>query len=293
MSRQRSMENAPNREQQLFLVTGGIILVLILVVVVFDLVRSPKEPESVDITRPVVKLPAPPEGTAPKKARGETRWITTVSPAPIFANTDNDQAAPTGMDQNQAPEPDTSATDTTAKSRSTTSPPAHKVTVGDEDIAMPARTTMGSATATPTVTKPIVSPKTTSKAKTRATTTTSKIASTIKNATRTPSRVTTPTTSQTTSSATVPTASSSRKSGYSVQLASFSNESNAAALHAQIANLRFNNQRLPVYRQTVSVGGKNYYRVRVGPFASKKEAEQASVLVRSKAAITGSVVANR
>jgi cell division septation protein DedD len=51
------MKASPNREQQLFLITGGVILLLILAVVIFNMVRSPTEfVEERVVQRPMVKL---------------------------------------------------------------------------------------------------------------------------------------------------------------------------------------------------------------------------------------------
>ena len=51
------MKASPNREQQLFLITGGVILLLILAVVIFNMVRSPMQRSADEIPkRPVVKL---------------------------------------------------------------------------------------------------------------------------------------------------------------------------------------------------------------------------------------------
>ncbi|MBF0144126.1 MAG: hypothetical protein HQL59_11795, partial [Magnetococcales bacterium] len=72
------MTTSPNREQLLFLVTGGIILVLILLVVIFNMVRDPDrdDEEEPKEPRPMVKLTAP---------EGEKQgWVSSVSPAPIF-----------------------------------------------------------------------------------------------------------------------------------------------------------------------------------------------------------------
>jgi cell division septation protein DedD len=51
------MKASPNREQQLFLITGGVILLLILAVVIFNMVRSPTELVEDEVTkRPMVRL---------------------------------------------------------------------------------------------------------------------------------------------------------------------------------------------------------------------------------------------
>ncbi|MBF0587819.1 MAG: SPOR domain-containing protein [Magnetococcales bacterium] len=77
------MKASPNREQQLFLTTGGILLVLILGVVVFNVLWAPKpEKEIIEIKdRPQIKVNV-------DQDEGDTRksWSSReVKPAPMFA----------------------------------------------------------------------------------------------------------------------------------------------------------------------------------------------------------------
>ncbi|MBF0180918.1 MAG: SPOR domain-containing protein [Magnetococcales bacterium] len=84
------MKSSPNREQLLFLATGGIILVLILVVVIFNMVRGPGDltAEEETAAAPQAKV----GDRAPENNRGS--WLTRVSPAPIF-NSETKPAAET------------------------------------------------------------------------------------------------------------------------------------------------------------------------------------------------------
>ena len=80
------MKTSETREQQLFLVAGGIILALILGVVVFNMVqklgKSPRETESVS-PRPMVKLAAPVKEDGKRDA-----WIDAIVPAPVFKSSE-------------------------------------------------------------------------------------------------------------------------------------------------------------------------------------------------------------
>lgn len=59
-----------------------------------------------------------------------------------------------------------------------------------------------------------------------------------------------------------------------VQVASFSNESNAVKLVTKLKNNKFK-----AYRRKVSAGGKQVYRVFVGPYINKADASKASVKI--------------
>lgn len=87
------MKTSPNREQQLFLVAGGVILVLILVVVTVNVMRSTDSPEQVteeNVTpRPVVNLPAP--GKNADRTAGSSSWAADTAPAPVFGKDQEEQ----------------------------------------------------------------------------------------------------------------------------------------------------------------------------------------------------------
>lgn len=78
------MKASPNREQQLFLITGGIIMLLILAVVIFNMVYSPtKLVEEEAASRPVVKL-------TDNMGRTGQYQGGTMGTAPIFSQRDED-----------------------------------------------------------------------------------------------------------------------------------------------------------------------------------------------------------
>ncbi len=88
------MKTSPNREQQLFLVAGGTILLLILGVVIFNMVQPPgKGTREETITpRPVVVLDSRPNGTTKKHT--DSPWFSSVSPARIFTEGDKNGSGP-------------------------------------------------------------------------------------------------------------------------------------------------------------------------------------------------------
>ncbi|MBF0455665.1 MAG: SPOR domain-containing protein [Magnetococcales bacterium] len=80
------MKASPNREQQLFLITGGVILLLILAVVIFNMVRSPAQNASEEVKkRPMVKLM-----TENSSRMGSFSGRSSVGTAPIFSNQANE-----------------------------------------------------------------------------------------------------------------------------------------------------------------------------------------------------------
>ncbi len=77
---------------------------------------------------------------------------------------------------------------------------------------------------------------------------------------------------------------------YWVKLATFSNEANAEALFQTLSKLALDGEPLPISRTNSSQGENNYYRVRVGPFTDRSQAERAIKLVQQQVNMTGTVV---
>ncbi|MEO5364417.1 MAG: SPOR domain-containing protein [Magnetococcus sp. DMHC-8] len=77
---------------------------------------------------------------------------------------------------------------------------------------------------------------------------------------------------------------------YWVKLATFSTEANAQALFQTLSALTLDGEQLPVSRSDIVNDGKNYYRVRVGPFADRAQAERAAQWVQEQAHMAGTVV---
>ena len=77
---------------------------------------------------------------------------------------------------------------------------------------------------------------------------------------------------------------------YQVRLASFSNESNAMRLKKKLALMPFGEGVLPVVKDDIRVGKILYYRVQMGPFVDRRQAERAVQLVERAVNIRGVIV---
>lgn len=82
-------------------------------------------------------------------------------------------------------------------------------------------------------------------------------------------------------------AKAGKGAGYVVQVGSFSQESNAAALKDKLAASGF-----PAFVQTAAIGSKSIYRVKVGPRPSRDDADQLRLRLIDKASVEGIIVAH-
>ncbi len=327
------MKTSPNREQQLFLVAGGTILLLILGVVIFNMVQPPgKGIKKETLTpRPVVVLNSRPDGTT--KKRLNSPWISSVSPAAIFSN---DQKTISGSQEEPEVEAVSSRTikkpaeapgersretpreEQAQKSRRSSigpmdqvgedwtpnagslesariasvparkrplqlavpkidrdkigksQPPRKKISVPPPHRSIDRKSPLVQVT----IEKPVPSRVENSKPSVRKVP--KKPAVVAKKSP--PSRI----------AAKRPAVP---KSGFSVQVASFSNSANARALTQRLGALTFERGKLPVYRSSVTVSsGKTYHRVRVGPFNGRGQAQRAAQFVRRSANLNGTVM---
>ncbi|MBF0135805.1 MAG: SPOR domain-containing protein [Magnetococcales bacterium] len=78
--------------------------------------------------------------------------------------------------------------------------------------------------------------------------------------------------------------------GFIVQLTSHSEQAEADALVRQVNQIRFRDRPLPVFGRRVKMGETTWFRVGVGPFASRQEAEQVVTLMQERIKATGFVV---
>ncbi|MEO5331124.1 MAG: SPOR domain-containing protein [Magnetococcus sp. YQC-5] len=78
--------------------------------------------------------------------------------------------------------------------------------------------------------------------------------------------------------------------GFSVQLGAFASDDKASALVAKLSSLKFEGKPLPVMKQTIKVGNKVMYRVRLGPFSSQARAKMAAGLASREASVDGTVL---
>ena len=124
------MQTSDSREQLLFLVTGGIILVLILGVVIFNMVQqSGKASQAREsaIPRPVVKH-AKPSDPDPQK----TSWIDAMAPAPVFGLSSDSPAKVTMAEKEKVDASQDGATEPQPKEEA---PPHTKVVVSKRSVA--------------------------------------------------------------------------------------------------------------------------------------------------------------
>lgn len=277
------MKASPNREQLLFLAAGGVILVVIVVVVLFNVMRVPRQVIEEKITpRPMVNMPEK-EEPASSAAPADAPWIS-KRVAPVFENGRKGGEIEVEGYRKEArveePPPEADEDPVEVKTSQVVPPGAAK---GAESASAkggaPAK---GSLPAAPVAkeTKPAEKPvveKPAEKAE-------------VKAAPEKPARpepVPPPPPAAAKESAKLPTPAAPGKGGFAVNLGSFADEKNAGSLQGRIAALG-----LPVYTQKVAVGGKNYFRVRTGPFATREDANDANRMVNQKAGIRGSVVSH-
>ncbi|MBF0609890.1 MAG: SPOR domain-containing protein [Magnetococcales bacterium] len=261
------MKTSPNREQFLFLGAGGIILGLILVVVVFNMWGSNtgKQMEEEANVRPVVSLP-------PQK--GST--VESNAPAQVFANQGlpplpEDVPAKVVPEPGQAhavvppssekkgeskPEPMKSLIKTPVKTDTPTAPVA-KASAKPEPVSKP------EPAKAPAPAKPEPVKQTASVAKTPP-------AEASKPAPATASK------------------NSAPEGRFAVNMGAYKDEARANANKTKLSGLG-----LPVYLQpTTDKTGATLFRVRLGPFATRTDAETASRMAKDKAGITGTVIAS-
>lgn len=314
------MKTSPNREQQLFLVAGGTILILILGVVIFNMVQPPGQVtrEEKITPRPVVVLNN--TGDRPASSGSQSPWFNSVSPAAIFSNPpakagreiviEDETVAPHTVRKpgSPAPEPaegtgpvervgegwspNAGALETTRLADAPTRSQPLRLTVPKVDPDRvrqpdPVREPPPAAVVTPPSPPPPVAvpeqkppPVTVTERKPPPVTVTEK---------NPPVRYM----ADAPAAAPPPAAPSpaAPRDGYSVQVASFSNPDNAVALSQRLGALTFEGGRLNAYRSDVTVGGKTYYRVRVGPFVDHAQAQRAAGFVHRMANLSGRVMA--
>lgn len=242
------MKTAPNREQFLFLVAGGIILGLILVVVVFNMLgnSSSNMAENEAHVRPVVTLP--PQKGAP----------TDGGPAAVFSN----QGLPPLPEEVPARVSPEHATRTDVPN---VIAPAAAVTTPRTDGKGEKKPEPAKPVAKAEPAKPPAKPEPPVVAKTPAKPEAVAKAEPAK-----------------------PTAKAGAPEGkFAVNMGAFKEESRAAALKNKLAGMG-----LPVYlQQTSDKNGAVFHRVRLGPYASRAEADAASRSAKEKSGSAGTVIA--
>ncbi len=85
----------------------------------------------------------------------------------------------------------------------------------------------------------------------------------------------------------VSTSKAGQLDGWVVQVGSFSSDKNAAGLRSQLRKAGFATQ-----IEKARIGGKVHYRVRVGPYLEKQEAEKIRLELEKKMQLKGQVLSN-
>ncbi|MBF0425566.1 MAG: SPOR domain-containing protein [Magnetococcales bacterium] len=302
------MKVSPNREQQIFLIVGGIIFGLIVVVVVYSMIQDPKQTVVEDVVkRPTVVAPANRPTEDAKRP-----WIETVRPAPIFENAQarpvippprSDQvaepgaiAAPEGVTAPEQPAAEggqkpaaTAPTAATAKKGAKHPPTVAKPAAGGND-AIGAWAAREQVMPEPEEGPP---PKGKPAAKPAPRPSPAEPANTAK-AARTKPEATPPRAAQPAApakeEADEEAPASTPSGGYSVQLGSFNSSDRAKAVQEKVRKVSFEGHPMPLFQKVSTTDGQAHYRVRMGPFATQKQAEQAAQLVQRQTGLEGKVL---
>ncbi|MBF0164886.1 MAG: SPOR domain-containing protein [Magnetococcales bacterium] len=297
------MKASPNREQFLFLVTGGIILVLILLVVIFNMVRSPGDLIVEKETQPPPKVKVGDRaGDANKSA-----WLTQVAPAPIF-NTDagKGEAKPEPrieIDAKDLTAPDSNAKEESTKSRDPWSAKEASALESArlESKPLPKEVGLSTAKAPPAPTDGHVAPPMPQMATTPG----------ARPAPPPPARggAQAPNDAKNAAASNKPNPrdpveesdageenpkpqKSAPGNGFTVQVASFNDTEHAEALVAKLSSLMFEGKRMPTFISNPKAGAKTVYRVRLGPFQTQQRAQQAANMAQTKIGGVKAVVLN-
>ncbi|MBF0285557.1 MAG: SPOR domain-containing protein [Magnetococcales bacterium] len=275
------MKNSPNREQMLFLIAGGIIMVLILAVVVFNMIREPsRDATAQPETRPVVSGVIPPPGGGDAKTN---EWVTTqrIAPAPVFANAPSDspakEAPPKEAPGKPAIEHESFNKNSLAKAEETAPRPVRPpVEAAPEKSAKkePPREAPKAVKEPPA--KEVAKKEPPKEvAKKEPPKETPKEAAKKEPPKETPKEA----------AKKEPPKEAAGK--FALNLGSYADAARAETLLQKIKSTS-----VPVYVQKTNVGGKELTRVRAGPFPTRAAAEEASRQVQKLAGIAGTVIAH-
>ncbi|MBF0154486.1 MAG: SPOR domain-containing protein [Magnetococcales bacterium] len=323
------MKASPNREQQIFLIVGGIIFGLIVVVVVYSMIQDPKQTMVEDVVRrPTVVAPANRPSEDAKRP-----WIETVRPAPIFENAQArtvvpprpDQAGelPSGAANEEAGHPDqqqaaqggqqaaqsgqksppvAAAVAPAAAKKGGKTPPAASKPGGNADAigAWAANEQREQVMPEPEEgPQPKAKPGANAKQPPRPA---QGEPSPAAKGVRTKGDPSPPRTAQQTQPTKAPAqpaneepeeaapAAAPAGGGYSVQLGSFNSSDRAKAVQEKVRKVQFEGRPMPLFQKVNVVSGQSHYRVRMGPFSSQKQAEQAAQLVMRQTGLEGKVL---
>ncbi|MBF0138408.1 MAG: SPOR domain-containing protein [Magnetococcus sp. DMHC-1] len=320
------MKASPNREQQVFLIVGGVIFGLILVVVIYNMIQDPKQTVVEEVRRPLVVAPANRPSEDAKRP-----WIETVKPAPIFENAQNQAGTPPEQAEAQATEgaapgsgggPDqTAAVHQAGGAGQGGTPPVaaavaqHPATAKKGNKVAPGATRPGGAAdpigtwaareqvmpepeegpppkaRTPAASgKPTQTTRETDPRQQRSTHNDPAAAKAPKPTATAPAPM-----PQQAKASPQPAQSPREETadatgGYTVQLGSFSSSDRAKAVQEKVKSVVFEGHAMPQFQKANTVNGQSHYRVRLGPFASQKQAELAAQLVKRQTGYDGKVL---
>ncbi|MEO5346005.1 MAG: SPOR domain-containing protein [Magnetococcus sp. YQC-9] len=298
------MKASPNREQFLFLVTGGIILVLILLVVIFNMVRSPGDLLAEKETQPPPKVKV---GDRVNDAN-KSAWLTQVAPAPIFnadgAKSDAKAEPKIEIDAKDLTAPDPNAKEDANKPRDpwnskeasaleaarleskplprevglSTAKPVPPVPT-DNHVAPPMPQMVANAGARPTPPPPARGQQT------QKETQGDSRSATVSNKPNGRDQ-----TDETDENDSAVKPSKAAANGFTVQVASFNDTEHAEALVTKLSSLMFEGKRMPTFITNPKAGSKPVYRVRLGPFQTQQRAQQAANMAQAKVGVKGAVL---
>ncbi|MBF0417856.1 MAG: SPOR domain-containing protein [Magnetococcales bacterium] len=294
------MKASPNREQFLFLVTGGIILVLILLVVIFNMVRSPGDLITEKESQPPPKVKVGDRASDANKSA----WLTQVAPAPIFnpdgqnkteakveidakdlsaapgnAKDDGKSRDPWGSKEASALESARLESNPLPKEVGLSTAKSPSQTLNDGHIVPPMPQMANTPGARPTPPPP--------PARGQALNDPKNASAQAKGNVREPVNE-----NEGDDNAKSQKASGAPGSGFTVQVASFNDTEHAEALVAKLSSLMFEGKRMPTFIANPKSGAKTVYRVRLGPFQTQQRAQQAANMAQAKIGGVKAVVLN-
>lgn len=251
------MKASPNREQLLFLIAGGIILILILAVVAMNLLKPSETVRLEEEVMPVKVTVLPPQ----PESEMETRRVLlppeasvegqSSKPAPVFSHVKKAPSSEVSPSVNSVNSVDPVDHESDKKDKKTLQKPSPKVQNRASEQSVPVKKQAP---------KPKPKPKQVQvQAQRRATS--------VREGGSSESKV------------------NPKESRFSVQLGSFADRDNAEAVYRRVTLLN-----VPAYLQTVVVKGRKFVRVRAGPFQSRLSADRATQLVKKQVGISGITV---
>ncbi|GAB0058300.1 hypothetical protein SIID45300_02647 [Candidatus Magnetaquicoccaceae bacterium FCR-1] len=298
------MKASPNREQFLFLVTGGIILVLILLVVIFNMVRSPGDLITEKETQPPPKVKVGDRASDANKSA----WLTQVAPAPVF-NTDAGKGDAKPEPRIEIDAQDLTAPDPNAKEGSKPRDPWGSKEASALESArleskpLPKEVGLSTAKAPPPPADGHVAPPMPQMASTpgarpappppaRGATQTPGDAKNAAAQAKPNPRDQAEESDVEEENAKPQKNATAPGNGFTVQVASFNDTEHAEALVAKLSSLMFEGRRMPTFITNPKAGAKTVYRVRLGPFQTQQRAQQAANMAQAKIGGVKAVVLN-